>query len=233
MSIFKDEIYQGMDEITALCEPFIDERNELLASVPDEILLSKEFFLKHLEDSYGYVYQVDIPYTLKAFFPKIRDSKYSAHIYEAFKLVLIPDEEGVPTEIDMENRTVNFTAKLVKTKKIFSDQDSRDLLGKDALYNFEFKNAPVSRLNDVLELLGKPTSDRSKRNKRHTIKETLTKIMKENTWNIRNVVLSNKIVVWVMRYLNEGNMAAYTNFCKVKLMIHNDKPLYSIDEEKV
>ena len=56
--------------------------------------------------------------------------------------------------------------------------------------------------------------------------------MSKNEWNIRDIGLSNRIAKWIKLYLCDGNLAAYTNFCKLKVMTHDDDPIYSIDEEE-
>ena len=61
----------------------------------------------------------------------------------------------------------------------------------------------------------------------------LDNIFKNNEWRIRDTSLANKMCTWIKLYAEDGNLAAFNNFCKLKVMTHNGGPIYSIEEQEV
>jgi hypothetical protein len=87
----------------------------------------------------------------------------------------------------------------------------------------------------MLDLLGGCNEDiknRSAKKKLIAIKLRLTQIFKTNEWRIRDMALSNKVGFWIAGYISTGNLACLTNLCKLKVMTHNNMPIYSVKEEQ-
>ena len=129
---------------------------------------------------------------------------------------------------------------IVKTINTLSDEDLQPLMGRKGIEALGHvrdyrSDAPLERLNEVLDILGncqETMSNRSVRKKVIRIKERLSEIFKTNEWRIRDMGLANKVGFWIRGYIMNGNLADLTNFCKLKVMTHNNMPIYSVKEEK-
>ncbi len=55
-------------------------------------------------------------------------------------------------------------------------------------------------------------------------------LFKTNEWKIKDTELANKVGFWIKDYIVDGNLAAYSNFCRLKVMTHKDQPIYSMEE---
>ena len=92
-----------------------------------------------------------------------------------------------------------------------------------------------SRANDIMELLGgceEGLRSRSDRRKKSVIHKRVGEIFKDNLWNIRDTELATKVGSWIRCYIENGNLAAYSNFCRLKVMTHKGQPIYSMEEVK-
>jgi hypothetical protein len=89
-------------------------------------------------------------------------------------------------------------------------------------------------MNEILELIGgceAHLKNRSSRKKMFAIFQRMRSIFQNNEWRIRDTELANKACTWIHSYITDGNLAAFTNFCKLKVMTHNNMPIYSVEEE--
>jgi hypothetical protein len=91
----------------------------------------------------------------------------------------------------------------------------------------------IGRANEIMEILGGCEGGlrtRSIRRKRAALHDRLVKLFKDNEWNIKDTTLANKVGFWICSYVKEGNLAAFSNFCRLKVMTHKGQPIYSMEE---
>jgi hypothetical protein len=96
-------------------------------------------------------------------------------------------------------------------------------------------NMSVSRANEILELLGNSDAglrSRSPRKKKESLYYRLKNLFETNEWNIKDTELANKIGVWIVSYILNGDLSALSNFCRLKVMTHKGQPIYSMEEVK-
>ncbi len=231
--IFKDKVYQDMEWLEKVCEPIVCDLNDILNKLPDSIEITYDMIVK---DSLTYVpsyLSADIFIETHSLL-KTLDWTDKKKIVDCFSVVI----EGEPI-LDMEAKTLTGgNIKLVKTKEKFEEKEIQSLIGVKGvgayLNGISHKKVSTDRLNEILELLGedKARRSRSPREKMFALRVRFMEIMENNEWNIRDVALSNRVSLWVRMYLLEGNLAGYMNFCKLKVMTHEDAPIYSVEGEE-
>lgn len=238
MNIFKDKVYEEMDWLEKACVPTVCELNDVLSIMPNCIYLTYEDMVK-----YGLRYgpsSIEVRDILgnKNFDGKEEYAKLRYHyrdkINKCFNLVVEGD-----LVLNLEHETLTGgEIKLVKIKELFNDKEIDSLIGKEGLsdniYNLRHRDVCKDRLNEMLELLGlyEARRNRSTKQKVYALVERMKEIMNSNEWDIRDVNLSNRVSLWVKKYLVDGNLAAYTNFCKLKVMTHDEQPIYSVEGEE-
>lgn len=228
MKLFEDKVYTEMDWLEAACQPIKDTLNLKLQSMPDKVEVKPEMFLKWsspMSLDTGDVLRKHMPDGTNYEDMRLLESCYKFHV------------EGEPVLNTKKGEIVGGTISLVKVKKMFDEKEIEDRLFSASLgeiKSMHYRGAEISCMNEMLELLGleEARKQRSKKEKVNAIKEEMTAIMKENRWMIRDMDLSNKIGKWVRQYVERGNLAALSNFCKLKVMTHNGQPIYSIVGEE-
>lgn len=234
MGIFEDEVYQKMDWLEKVCEPIVCELNDILNKLPNNITLTYDVIVNSAIGSYG-------PGQLSAdnFIENheaLKGMSWSdkKRILKCFDIVV----EGEPI-IDLHHET--FTGgevRVVKIKEAFEEKEIKTLIGaqgvEDHIRRLSHKDVPTDRINEILELLGMSEARRcrSSKQKMDAFQTEMVNIMAENQWDIRDVALSNRVSLWIKKYLVDGNLAGYTNFCKLKVMTHYDAPIYSVEGEE-
>lgn len=231
--IFKDEVYDDMDWLEKACVPIVCELNEVLGEIPDEIVLDYGMILKH-GCSYG-------PSSITADSVLNTIDQVQKLEYDDIKKVIACFDvvvEGEPI-LDLEAQTLlGGKVKIVKIKESFEEKEIEEMIGvkgiSSHLRRLSHRDVSTDRLNDMLELLGlfEARRLRSSKQKLEHLVSRMNKIMKDNEWDIRDVKLSNRVSFWISKYLVDGNLAAYTNFCKLKVMTHEESPIYSVEGEE-
>ena len=83
-----------------------------------------------------------------------------------------------------------------------------------------------------MEILGKcdeGLTSKSSRTKRRGLMVRLREIMSKNEWNLRDVELANQVGLWIIDYIQDGNVAAFRDLCRLKVMTHKGLPIYSME----
>lgn len=235
MGIFDDKQYDEMDWISKAIEPTLSPLNDMLSKIPDETSFTPQQVLRASTSGYRvgaelqhFLLQVCQQSGLKL---STWDDDFKKLI-ECFNLTL-----DKPIIVNFENNTAEGgTLKLIKTKKMFEEKELEQMLGRKGIELFLRMNLDkieLARANEIGELLGNITilQKRSVRQKVNEIISTMRLQFQENKWNIKNIELADKVCLWITVYLQEGNLAALTNFCKFKVMTHSGNPIYSMEEE--
>lgn len=235
MSIFEDKQYEEMDWLTKAIEPTISSMNDKLHSLPEVMEFTPLDLLNIIQTS-GY-----LDLDMHSFFG-ILLLKHNIHLtrwYSDYSMLMKCFEMRISSDIIINfetNEVSGGNISLHKIKTIFEEVELVPLLGRkgiDSLRSLDSKNVPIDRANEIAELLGanEATSKRSSNQKIQIIINSLSDHLANNKWNIKNIDLGDKVCLWVRSYLEKGNLAALTNFCKFKVMTHSGDPIYSIEEE--
>jgi len=237
MSIFDDKKLENLDWMTKITETIESELNVALSKLPDEIVIDKETINHYLMNSYYRKISVSdilrpiIGVTIKSDLTQDDYSKLS----ECFKFEIV--ENSI---FNATTQEFNGEARLIKTIATFDDESLQKTMGmkgifslRDTLY-WRNDSGMVGRINEVLDSLGgceEHRKGRSARKKIYAVQRRLRAIFTGNEWRIRDAELANKVGFWISSYIKDGNLAAFTNFCKLKVMTHNNMPIYSMEEE--
>jgi hypothetical protein len=232
MSIFKDKVYDDMDWLEKACVPIVCELNDVLNNLPDTITLTYQQVVQ-FGCNYG-PSSIEVDNIIGTMIDRKLDHPDKKRIYDCFDIVV----EGEPI-LNLEDESlINGCVKVIKIKEAFEEKEIEGLIGRrgidEFLRNIDHRDVETERANEILELLGLAEARRSRsgRQKIDAIKAEIENIMAENKWDIRDMGLSNRVSLWLNKYLKAGNIAAYMNFCKLKVMTHNEKPIYSVEGEE-
>lgn len=238
MSVLEDKRYDELDWISRAVEPIENNLNEALASIPDVMPLTFEDVCRCVERD-GFRVATSSFLTLKIA-PSVMenlDTQDIVTLSECFKWIT-----GSGNCINFEAQTLLSPILLVKIKASFDQKELEKLLGKkgvniahNALLNYHFnENSSVAPLIEIGDILGRCNNVhklRSIRNKSIAVAQRFKEVMENNEWNIRNMRLADKVGTWIANYLATGNLADFTNICKIKVMTHKGLPIYSMEEE--
>ena len=238
MSIFDDKKLEKLDWMTKITETIESELNTILSKLPDEIVIDKTIINNSVLCSYSR--SITASAVLNPFISKVvngGDLSYDDYdkLYKCFMFEV------------SENSVYNATTqelvgeiKLIKTTATFDDESLQKTMGIKGITSIRevlwgrTDSATAGRMNEVLDLLGGCEEDRkgrSVRKKTYVIQRRLKTIFANNEWRIRDAELADKVGFWISSYIKTGNLAAFTNFCKLKVMTHNNMPIYSMEEE--
>ena len=239
MGVFDDKKFEQFDWMSQITETIDSEVNGLLARLPERLELNYDSITSLMESSYhglsltpGSVVRFVVRLLLRSVSDKPSLSWEDQRLIEScFEL-----ECSDTVELDFENKTLVGYIHLVKTVQTIADEDLQKTMGSrgiQQLSRVNWNEAPTSRIHDIMELLGGLENDmkgRSYRRKYEATRRRLIKIFKDNEWRIRDMALADKVGFWIASYIGTGNLAAYSNFCKLKVMTHQNMPIYSIEE---
>ena len=237
MSVFEDKKLTQLDWMTQMTETIESDLNTILSKLPNVIFING----KHISESGSSYLSLSIGNILN---PYISTEIYKRHnlSWDEERLLISCfsfDLKG-HTEYDARTGILSGEIIVIKNKHTFSDEELQPLMGKRGMEaigratSYGHADAPIDRLNEILDILGgceEAMRNRSGKKKVVAIKERLISIFKNNEWRIRDMNLSNKVGFWIKGYINDGNLADLTNLCKLKVMTHNNMPIYSVKEE--
>jgi len=237
MGVFDDKKFDELDWISQATEPIDSKMNEVLGLMPESLTLDFNLYTKMLSNSYGLDLSLEkaVAYCLNEYSPDVNLSWDQKNVMrDMFEFQINVDEALI---LDFENGTLSGgEIKLVKLASTMDEKVLESLLGKEgimAVSSMYCTQAGLSRANEIMDLLGnceEGMRTRSDRRKRRIIQTRLTNLFKANEWNIRDTELANKVGFWIRDYVSSGNLAAFSNFCRLKVMTHKNQPIYSMEE---
>lgn len=243
MGVFDDKKFEKLDWMTQITETIDSELNTLLAKLPDRVEFNAEAIVSHINSSYN---SFSIGQLVGEMIRVMNNtSSYDDDgitwqeeqvIQECFQFETSSEE----IEVNSKNNTMTGALALVKVRSALEDEQLQRILGCRGIravenIGYNGDKSTVDRMNEILDILGQ--SDQFKRTnskvkKRAAIVARLKQIFSTNEWRVRDAHLANNIGFWIRDYIKAGNLAALTNLCKVKVMTHNNMPIYSIQEEQ-
>lgn len=237
MGVFDDKKFEELDWISQATEPIDSMLNEVLEAIPEKTELNFQSFTKN-SSSYSIEMSIylAIANSLARVKPNIGLSSGQLEVLSKyFKFVATS-----PTLIiDYEKQEITGgEIFLIKTATTMEEKDLVSMLGKEGIdivtYNCQITDTQqLSRCNEVMEILGKCNEGirtKSYMKKRKFLVERLRELFKENEWNIRDTELANRVGRWIRSYISDGEIAAFSNVCKLKVMTHKGQPIYSMEE---
>lgn len=238
MGVFDDKKFENLDWMSQMTETIESEVNSLLAKMPDRIKLDIDSVLSFMSSGYSSM--------------RLSSDSVARHV-----LKCIPDRPKMSWEeektvqncfeleisdeftLDLETRTMTGEIHLVKVITTLDDELLQKHMGQEGIQQLSrvrhSDNFSMGRANEIIELLGgsqEALRGRSARRKIEAIRQKLMRIFSNNEWRIRDTTLANKVGKWVAEYIENGNLAAFSNFCKLKVMTHQNMPIYSIEEQE-
>lgn len=233
MGVFDDKKFENLDWISQATEPIDSKLNEFLGKIPDEIEINYASYVSLIQmNRSGNLSTKDLIQYLNLQYCGGMTLSWDdrSTLSECFEFQM-PDGDVV---LDFKKgEIVRGSLNIVKTQNTLDEKVLETLLGKEGIHSLNCVRVDLSRANEVMELLGKCESglrSRSPRNKIYAIHNRLTEIFKTNEWKIKDTELANKVGFWIKDYLQDGDLAAFSNFCRLKVMTHKDQPIYSMEE---
>jgi hypothetical protein len=231
--MFKDEVFEELDDISRLVEPFTFSLLEELSEFPEMV----EVTFSDVTSGYYGFNEITIRGAIKA--NSEHDSKMNLHssqrfLTDCFEFVIEGDGD---TFLDLENK--KFSQKIFLKKRSTIEEEKLEDIAKDSLaaHSSSVKwhsGTESSRLNEIASIFGitQATKARSKNKKIMNLYRGLQDLFKTGKLNVKSIDLCNNISKWVMEYVTEGNLAAISNLTQVKVMMHSGNPIYSVQEIK-
>lgn len=240
MGVFDDKKFETLDWMSQITETIDSELNAVLARLPDEL----EFSADQVQEMVKNNRSLSVRELVR---PMLRDE--NTNVQREFNRLSWEEESMItdcfefrvngPMEIDLRTGIMQGRLALIKTKATFDDDELKNLLGgecRQAMRTIRPDPDYLPRLNEIMDILGGASKEmmgnKSTKKKVSFIANRLNEIFSKNEWRIRSIELSNKVGAWIKDYIRDGNLAALTNLCKLKVMTHNNMPIYSIEEEK-
>lgn len=239
MGVFDDKKFEELDWVSQITEGIESELNGLLTNLPDKLELDYSYVSSMLDGRDSPTLTVEsVVRHLVSITPKSKAVSWDDQrtIINCFVL----ETEGNSIALDLSNHTLTGKIFLVKHRSTLSDDVLQAKMGRNGLSmltRIHWNNVvgAVGRANEILELLEvkkELLNSRSTRQKTKTLHDKLEKILSNNEWRIRDTELADKIGYWIADYISSGNLAAFSNFCKLKVMTHQGGPIYSIEEQE-
>lgn len=227
---FRDQTRNDMDYISLLLEPFISHTRTAILAIPSELDVTTELL------NHGYDLQTIVDFLLKTHAPQYYEmcNKYNArssavvNIQQMFKFSYKDNED---LQLDIVNKKIVSGGPLFVLRKE-SELNDENMLKKAndiahcLLPYIEEKGDNFERAKEVVALFNIKVDKKFKSNRYILIREALNKALSQ----VKDEELMFKISRWFYKYIEHGCMASNLNLMKLKVMMHNNTPIYSIVE---
>ncbi len=232
INLFEDKEYDKLDWLNKAVEPFIFPPNDILAVMPEQVDFDYNTLWELMKEHHQLGLHIE---TLVQFAAQKHDIELGTTrlmVCEQYTVEVQSD-----TTFDFEAKTMTGGIRLIKKKSQLTDEDITELLCiklREKLVYVGTEQDYLPRLNEVLDVIGvkETRNSRSARYKRDEICEALVKVVREDKWRVRNYELMLKTGEWIKAYVEQGNLAAMSNFTRLKCMVHKGAPIYSMEETK-
>jgi hypothetical protein len=232
MSIFKDRVYEEMDDISRLIEPYQCGLNEDLSKFPDRLEIDPD----QLESTWG----TNVRDIVRRYAKSAELNALSENVWDLdpnFFQFEIVNSEGEQTDSLRYNfATKEIDGKIFLVKKMFCVEDDgvmniiiKNVENKLSMYN---RHADSKRINEIADLFNaeEVKQKRSASKKMRCLRNHIVGLIKSKKLDIRDAELAARFSNWIVLYANDGSLPALANITKLKIMTHQNKPIYSIDE---
>lgn len=235
--MFKDKVYEEMDDISKMIEPYQYSVNEELSQFPDEIEVKFEL----LDTSWGLnVREVVRVEASNLGLKELANKSYDIgpEFFE-FKILDEFGEELEETKLNFRDRVLLDKIVMRKKKIAYEDSDLEKMAKSSLRASLEsvygsYSNYSASRLNEIADLFNanEVMKERSIRRKFYRLRTHFDSLFDSKKLDIRDVGLSSRLGSWIVLYIKDGNLAALNNITRLKIMTHQNKPIYSMEEKE-
>lgn len=246
ISMFQDKVYDDMDDISKLVEPIECEVNVVLSHIPDEVEVTPQ----RLQDLYNSQWGASLSTSglvdslLKELDIKTTVNMYShAGFFFKFEVRSLDNEELTEVEdirVNFETGVMSHRIFLIKHTIGYDDQTLENMAKSNLTrairsHLTSSRDVNKSRLNELAELFGAKDvkSSRAYREKVHKFCKHIDSLVDNKKLDIRDLSLCEKFSKWITLYVKDGNLAALNNITRIKIMMHENRPIYSIQEREV
>lgn len=231
-----------MDDVEKIFEPFQFDLNDKLALFPDKTEIDpKHFMQKDLWGDFG-VNTYDI-LRIKSNELKLGMIGSNYHLlndYKFFKFEIEETEENSKIVFNAKTGEISHKLFMVKDKIAFSEIELESIRKSSTTQYIRRKlnrsqsvNKP--RINEIADIYNatKVKCSRSYNDKVLELCRHLETMMDDKVLDIRDMKLCNDFASWVVMYVRDGNLAALNNLTRIKIITHEKRPIYSIEEKAV
>ncbi len=235
MGVFDDKKFEELDWISQATEPIDSIMNEVLSLIPDETMIDFPTY-KKMVGNYDLNLSMSriVDYLIKRHTDHISISYQQRNVLvDCFSIEIDPQ-----VLLDFEKQQIVGSIKVIKIASTVDEKVLENMLGYEGVEEVGrvfICSSAMGRANEIMELLGKCEEGlrtRSERKKRSIMKNRLAALFKHNEWKIKDTELANRVGFWIRDYIKDGNLAALSNFCRLKVMTHKGQPIYSMEEIK-
>lgn len=235
MDIFGDKQYENMDWLTKATEPITYSITEKLNEIPKEFVVDYDVLMACM-DEYGFYIKKRKVFDYFIAKLNIKLTPLEREEYIELYQFTIPADMTIDLETGISLSSGQKPIIFSRVKDVFTEEDLKEKLGEAGykkLRDISWDEADSSRMKEIIDLLGdKDIGDvRTPYKRCRAIAESYHKIMRNMRWNIRSVDLSNKVADWIYAYIVKGDLAAMTNFCRLKAITHRGYPIYNLEDE--
>lgn len=242
MSVFDDKRYDQLDWISQAVEPIESYLSTVLEKLPDSVNIDFDVWISIGSGYGGGGLTLDVEEALGFLLKKagtlggIKELPYNDRrlLCSCYTLECEPN-----TILDFDKKAMVGTVMLTKTKSTFEAEDLKALMVAKAIQAVVEMSwggtKDLGRLGEVCEIIGtdyNTAQTRSINKRQYLVRARVEQILRDNEWNIKNVELGEKVGKWITDYVINGRLNAFTNLCKLKVMTHGGKAIYSMEEEK-
>jgi hypothetical protein len=236
MGVFDDKKFDELDWLSQATEPIESKLNEILSLLPEEIVVDYNLISRSMSGTYWGNF-ISVRRLISACSALYSTFGYTSYKEEEMLSTCFTLEMEQGCIINFEKGTLTGNILIKKIKHTFEDKDLLTIFGVQGLEQVRnmsiISPEQIARANEIMDLLGKCEDglrSKSPRTKRTHITARMRGIMSENEWKIKNVELANKVGLWIENYVSDGNLAAFSNFCRLKVMTHKGIAIYSMEE---
>ena len=235
--MFEDKVFDGLDDISKILEPYTYSVNELLDEAPDQIEITYEDIEEHLliELSSSSAFKVKQLLKMKWEADDV-DKKIINKVSELSRFYTIKCDENV--SLNLHDKTLNGKVFINKTGEGIPDDKLKDMINDSILEgvrNTMYTPANFSKpfANEIAELfdIKGVSSERGARGKKIEMIKGFEELLSEDKLMIRDVDLAKRFAIWLHAYMRYGNLGAIKNLCKLKILSHKKRAIYSIQDE--
>lgn len=238
--MLRDIVYEELDELSKMVEPYLSHENENLVLIPDEIDVTfDDIYNVCVGETNLQTLNIADVIARRCKDPQVQKYLSKVSLSDLRKFFTLQVEDGEELEVNLENRTMSHRLILTKNKEFLTEEEIKE----KCLNSLRFKMGGMSnskyfnkkRANEIADLFGakQVRRERGWRGKYHYLKKHMATIVDDGTLDIRHVDLCSKVGEWITKYIRDGNLAAFKNLTKVKIMSHEKRAIYSIQEEGV
>lgn len=237
--MFEDKEFAKLDEISQLIEPMVYSLNNKIIACPDRAEVPYEIIAEVIGNRNGNDCSISIDHLLSKLnmnideLPYNQDKKFFTIVAEnAF------DHGILSADIDFSTKSMNTKIFIEKHTSCYTDNEMharmcnliQNILQGATSVPSRYDKTRLNEVAIIFDLLD-VKKERSSNGKRREFILPLIDKIKDYTINIRDVDLGVRFAGWIRDYIRYGKLSAIKNLCKLKVMTHNGKGIYSIQDE--